>query len=180
MDSDVQNIVYSLYKIAVFIRQRKLEDKTTTNISQITEFGFAIWNFISSIYESGWNKLTTNKDNRSFRQYVALQFKAKIPDNKSNANQETFKSGNKANVSRIPSPIPLRLSKKVFVMRYLNTNNFYFGQWRGMWYHSHMTYHMMWCHRPRTRWKDLEDDVRVYRCNIVALSKKWDGYEDRA
>ena len=27
---------------------------------------------------------------------------------------------------------------------------FFFGWWRGMWYCSHMTCHMMWCHRPRT------------------------------
>jgi len=53
----------------------------------------------------------------------------------------------------------------------LNTDNFYFilfyfsdfisillffsflfnsGQWRGTWHCSHMTYHMMWCYRPRT------------------------------
>jgi len=50
---------------------------------------------------------------------------------------------------------------------------FSFGQWRGTWHHSHMTGHMMWCHRPRTWWKDLEDDVRAYVYNMVALSKKW-------
>jgi len=49
------------------------------DISQIVEFGFATWGFISSIYKSGWNKLTANKDSRSFRQYIALQFKSKIP-----------------------------------------------------------------------------------------------------
>jgi len=27
---------------------------------------------------------------------------------------------------------------------------FSFGQWRGTWHCSHMTCHMMWCHRPRT------------------------------
>ena len=26
----------------------------------------------------------------------------------------------------------------------------FFGWWRGMWHCSHMTCHMMWCHRPRT------------------------------
>ena len=27
---------------------------------------------------------------------------------------------------------------------------FSFGQWRGTWHCSHMTGHIMWCHRPRT------------------------------
>ena len=49
---------------------------------------------------------------------------------------------------------------------------FYFGQWRGMWQGSHMTGHMMWCHRPRLWWKDLEDDVRAHGVYMVALSKK--------
>ena len=49
---------------------------------------------------------------------------------------------------------------------------FYFGRWRGMWHHSHMTGHMMWCYRPKTWWKDLEDDVRAHVYNMVALSRK--------
>jgi len=42
---------------------------------------------------------------------------------------------------------------------------FSFGQWRGMWHYSHM----MWCHRPRRWWKNLEDDIRAYVYNIVTL-----------
>ena len=71
LDGDAKNIACSLYRMAAFVRQRKLEDKTTADIPQITEFGFAAWDFILSIYESGWDKLTANKDNRLFRQYVA-------------------------------------------------------------------------------------------------------------
>jgi len=59
------------------------------------------------------------------------------------------------------------------VMEHLNTNNFYFGQWKGMWHCSHMICHMMWCHRPRIWWKDLEDDVRAYVYNMVALRQTW-------
>ena len=42
LNGNAKNIVCSLYRIATFVRQRKLEDKTTADISQITEFGFAI------------------------------------------------------------------------------------------------------------------------------------------
>ena len=57
---------------------------------------------------------------------------------------------------------------------------FYFWWWRGTWHCSHMICHMMWHYRPRTWWKDLEDDVRAHRCNMVALSKTWDKHEDKA
>jgi len=58
----------------VFIKQHPLENKMAKNILQIAEFGFAAWEFLSTIYKFGWNKLIANKDNRSFRQYVFLQF----------------------------------------------------------------------------------------------------------
>jgi len=58
--------------MTAFIRQQKLENKMTKNIPHILEFEFAAWDFFSSIYEFSWDKLTANKDNSSFRQYVAL------------------------------------------------------------------------------------------------------------
>ena len=86
-----------------------------------------------------------------------------------------------------------------YVMRHLNTNDFYFilfyfsdftfrffilfsfkGWWRGMWQGNHMTGHMMWYHKPRTWWKDLEDDVRAHGVCMVALSKKWGKHEVEA
>ena len=57
---------------------------------------------------------------------------------------------------------------------------FSFGWWRGTWQGSYMTGHMMWCHRPRPWWKDLEDDVRAYGVCMVALSKKWGEHEVEA
>jgi len=50
---------------------------------------------------------------------------------------------------------------------------FSFGQWRGTWHCSHMTCHIMWCHRPRRWWKDLEDDVRAHVYNMVTLRRTW-------
>ena len=82
------------------------------------------------------------------------------------------------------------------VMGHLNTNNFLFlffyfsdfiliffslffslffsfGQWRGMWHCSHMTGHIMWHHRPRTWWKDLEDNVRALLWQPLITKDKW-------
>ena len=81
------------------------------------------------------------------------------------------------------------ISNIILVMGCLNTNNFIFlffyfsdfiliffslffyfsfGWWRGMWHCSHM----MWHHKPRTWWKDLEDNVRAHVYNMIALSRK--------
>jgi len=60
LEGDAKNIICSLYRIATFIRQRKLKDKTVENIPQIVEFGFTTWDFISFIYKSEWNKLNVS------------------------------------------------------------------------------------------------------------------------
>ena len=64
-----------------FIRQHRLEDKIVKDIPQIVEFEFAVWDFLLFIYELRWDKLIANKDNKSFKQYVTLQFNVKVPNN---------------------------------------------------------------------------------------------------
>jgi len=50
--SDIKNIVCSLLKIAIFIKQQLLDDRITKNISQIVDFSFVSWEFINTIYKS--------------------------------------------------------------------------------------------------------------------------------
>ena len=58
LKGNAKNITYSLYKMIIFIKQRKLEDQTVEDTLQIMKFGFTAWNLILSIYKSGWDKLT--------------------------------------------------------------------------------------------------------------------------
>jgi len=44
--------MYSLFRIGAFIKQHKLKGKTKKDISQISEFGFTTWKFISAIYKA--------------------------------------------------------------------------------------------------------------------------------
>ena len=53
LEDDAKNIMYSLLRIVAFMRQHKLENKTTENISQISKFGFVVWDFLLAIYKSG-------------------------------------------------------------------------------------------------------------------------------
>ena len=38
--------------MALLIKQRLLDNRTTIDISQIVEFGFVAWKFITAIYKS--------------------------------------------------------------------------------------------------------------------------------
>jgi len=68
------------------------------------------WEFLSAIYKSGWNKLTANNDNKTFRQCISAQFN-RTPTNNM-PTKEIFKS-KQANISRISLPIPSGPSKSV-------------------------------------------------------------------
>jgi len=66
--------MYSLLRIVAFIKQRKLEDKTEKNISQITEFDLVAWKFLIAIYKSDWDKFPANWNKTTFRQCILVQF----------------------------------------------------------------------------------------------------------
>ena len=42
LKDDAKNIMCSLLRIVAFIRQHKLKNKTTENVSQISEFAFVV------------------------------------------------------------------------------------------------------------------------------------------
>ena len=112
LEGDARNINCSLHRIAAFIRQRKIEDKSAEDIPQIAEFSFAAWVFLSSIYESGWDKLEENKDKKSFRQCLSSQFNRKLSTSFSQKKEDKGK-GKPANISKVPLPIHPKPSKSV-------------------------------------------------------------------
>jgi len=72
LEGDAKNIVYFLQRIAIFIKQRSFSDRDGLDIPQISNFGFAAWDLILAIYNSGWDKLMADNNSRTFRQCVVL------------------------------------------------------------------------------------------------------------
>jgi len=70
------------------------------------------WNFISAIYESGWNSLVTDKENRTFRQWVVSKFIQKIQETRitTKSNKLTNKS---MSFVKLLSLILVKTSKEV-------------------------------------------------------------------
>jgi len=52
IEKDTKNIICLLLRMAAFIKQCKLEDKTEKDIFQISEFSFATWEFLLAIYKA--------------------------------------------------------------------------------------------------------------------------------
>jgi len=95
--------------MAKFIKQHPLGNGISKDILQIVELRSAAWRFLSTIYKSSWDKLMVNNKNMSFKKCVSSQFSRK-PTNISTSKPTNSKQ---ANISRIPLPIPSRLSNSV-------------------------------------------------------------------
>ena len=63
--------------MANFIRFKKVVNGRTSDVSELSGFGEVAWNFISSIYKSGWDLLFTNKYINLFKSKVMNKFTLK-------------------------------------------------------------------------------------------------------
>jgi len=103
LQSDAHNMSCSLIYMAEFIRQRNITDCDGNKIPQIDSFGQAVFDFITAIYEAGWDKLYTS-DKNTLRHKIQTQFSDLAPQ---------VQNTDKRNpVERIPLPIPKRLPRK--------------------------------------------------------------------
>lgn len=83
------------------------------DIPQISQFGYAAWDFILSIYKAKWDKLEA-KDKITFHQCISSQFNRKYSINSNQEKEDKdIDKGKPTNISRIPLPIPSRPSKLV-------------------------------------------------------------------
>jgi len=92
-----------LYRITLFVRNKFFNGQTEKDISHIAGFGYAICNFISSIYKLEWDTLTANNNNNSFHQYTSAQ-KLKNTRKDLNKKKEISKT---AEISRVSPLFPL-------------------------------------------------------------------------
>ena len=73
LNSDIDNITCSLKRMACFLRQRNVKEQDANSIRQLDPFGESAWDFVSAIFESGWDTLmTANKS--SIRDNVTKEF----------------------------------------------------------------------------------------------------------
>jgi len=73
LNSDINNVMCSLKRMACFLRQRNVKDRDANSIRQLDPFSESTWDFISAIFESGWDTIiTANKS--SIRDNVTKEF----------------------------------------------------------------------------------------------------------
>ena len=108
----MKNIFTLILHVANYIKNKKIERQKINNVTELKGFSEAAWSFISSIYESRWDSLYTDKENRTFRQKSAFKFTPKVPNSNfySNGSKSKDKS---AEIAKLPPSIPARPPKEV-------------------------------------------------------------------
>jgi len=71
---DVKNIKNSLNFIARYITNKQVDSSKLNDLKDFNGIGEAIWNFISSVYQSNWDSLYTDKQSNLLRRKIATKF----------------------------------------------------------------------------------------------------------
>ena len=107
LSSDSKNIKESLYQITSHIKNKEIDRSKANNISDLNGIGEVVWNFISILYDSGWNALNVDSAKKSFRQLVSFKFTLRIHEVKKPSKNKKF-IDKPASVERLLSLIPAK------------------------------------------------------------------------
>ena len=112
LSSNSKNIKELLQHMTKYIKNKSINYSKTNDIPDLSSVGEVAWNFISIIYESGWDSLIANKENRTFRQCVTQKFTPKLQETRTPTNKDKL-TDKPASFMKLPPLIPAKTSKKV-------------------------------------------------------------------
>jgi len=111
--SDIKNIKTSLYQMSNYILNKKVEKGKINDFKDFKGIGKEAWNFISAIYNKGWDVLIADSNSISFRNKVATKFKLKITFSNTLKNNNVKDGEKLASINKLFSLIPAKTPKKV-------------------------------------------------------------------
>jgi len=111
MPSDMLNFKESLSRMHKYMLGKAIKSDGANNVEDLNGMGKALWEFISTIYNSHWDNLFMDNNKTTFRNKVKLQFSPQVSKPKiSLKGKETVKP---TFVSSLPPPILVKLQKEV-------------------------------------------------------------------
>ena len=110
--SDTKNIKDSLSFMAKYIGNKQVNLVKSNDLEDFKGIEEAIWNFISLIYQSKWDFLIANKNDKSLKQKISDKLASRIIP-PSNCNNKSMDKPILASIDKMPLPIPAKLQKKV-------------------------------------------------------------------
>ena len=103
LPSNANNIKKSLYRMIKYILNKKIENSKSNEVNDFKDIDKVAWNFISAIYELGWDSLIANNNNISFRSKILAKFTLKINKVNTNKNKSSKSTDKLATINNISS-----------------------------------------------------------------------------
>ena len=110
--SDSKNIKNLLNFMAKYIANKQVDPAKSNDLEDFKGIGEAIWNLISSVYQSKWDSLIADKNTISLRKKISDKLTPRIIP-LSNRNNKTADKLILASIEKILPPIPAKLQKEV-------------------------------------------------------------------
>jgi len=113
--SDTKSIKDSLKFMAKYISNKQMEPANANDLKNLNGMGDAVWNFISSVYESNWDSLYMDNETNTLRRKIAAKFTPRVQPVPKRSTKETPKSI-PASIEKILPPIPAKSQKEINVI----------------------------------------------------------------
>ena len=119
---DAKNIKDSLTFMAKYIGNKQVNPTKSNELEDFKGIGEAIWSFISSVYQSKWDLLIADKNDKSLRQKILDKLTPKIIS-LTNHNNKSVDKPTLASINKIPPSILAKLQKEVnWISKYFKNN----------------------------------------------------------
>jgi len=105
--SDLKNIKQSLNFMVKYISNKKVNPKSSNDLNDFDGIGDAVWNFLSSVYQSSWDFLYTDNRSKSLREKISAKLTPRVVPSSSS---KTIKNPNPVTINKAP-PLPPLLAK---------------------------------------------------------------------
>ena len=101
-----------------YISNKKVNPKTTNNLKDLDGISNSVWNFISSVYQAGWNSLYTDNKLQTLREKISLKFTSRIVPSLAQKSNKNIPKPTPVSIERIPlpPPLPAKMAKEVNII----------------------------------------------------------------
>ena len=108
--------------MAKYIGNKQINPVKSNELKNFKDIGEAIWSFISLVYQSKWDSLIADKNNKSLRQKISDKLTPRIIP-PTNRNNKFVDKPTPASINKISPPIPAKLRKEVNqISKYFKNN----------------------------------------------------------
>jgi len=116
--SDTKSIKDSLNFMVKYISNKKVNPKTTNNLKDLDGIGNSVWNFISSVYQAGWDSLYMDNKSRTLREKISSKFTPRITPSSAQKSNKNIPKLTPVSIERVPPPplLPAKTAKEVNVI----------------------------------------------------------------